>query len=441
MPAGAVICARPLVAERNPGLGIFETFNDVGLAVKNATGGRQQPWLATSPIEGSFQFIPKQVSNIAAISQTGTALTNTTQTVDPIAIELAFWNSIKDSLDPSDLRAYLDQFPNGKFSTIARNRLRGAQVANVAPSALTNAPPTSVPATPSPAPNIHIGTLRKIKNTGSITIGHRDASIPFSYFDDKRKPIGYAIDLCEKVVDAIKVELDMPRLEVKYQLVTSTNRIPLIANSTIDLECGATTNSQARQKEVAFTITHFLTMNRYVFKKTSSINSIGDLKGKTIVSTSGTTNLKQLTEFNMARNMGMTIVPAYGHPEAFQMVETGRAAAFVMDDIILYTLIAQSRTPNDYVISSDALSLPEPYGIMLRKDDLEFKKFVDDVIAAVYKSGEIINIYEKWFMRPVPPKGIIYNIRNYSALRYCTFGRNARYFRSWMKYLTCQHLA
>jgi len=254
------------------------------------------------------------------------------------------------------------------------------------------------------------GTLKKIKDSGAITIGHRDASIPFSYYDDNQKPIGYAMDLCAKIVDAVKAELKMPKLEVKYQLVTSANRIPLIANGTVDLECGSTTNNAERQKQVAFTITHFLTANRYVSKKASNIKAIDDLKGKTIVSTAGTTNIKQATDLNVAKNMGMNIIPANGHPEAFQMVETGRAVAFVMDDILLYTLVASSRTPGDYVISSDALSLPEPYGIMLRKDDPAFKKVVDNAMIAVYKSGEINKIYDKWFTQAVPPKGINYNV-------------------------------
>ena len=254
------------------------------------------------------------------------------------------------------------------------------------------------------------GTLKKIKDSGVITIGHRDASIPFSYYDDKQQPIGYAMDLCAKIVDAVKAELKMPKLDVKYQLVTSADSIPLIANGTVDLECGSTTNNVDRQKQVSFTITHFLTANRYVSKKASGIKSVDDLKGKTVVSTSGTTNIKQATDLNVSKNMGMNIIPANGHPEAFQMVETGRAVAFVMDDILLYTLVAQARTPGDYVISSDALSLPEPYGIMMRKDDPAFKKVVDAAMTNIYKSGESNKIYAKWFTSPTPPKGMNYNV-------------------------------
>ena len=253
------------------------------------------------------------------------------------------------------------------------------------------------------------GTLKKIKDSGSITIGHRDASVPFSYYDDKQQPVGYAMDLCMKIVDAVKAELKMPKIDVKYQLVTSANRIPLMANGTIDLECGSTTNNLERQKQVWFTITHFVTANRWVAKQSAHLNKLADLKGKTIVSTAGTTNIKGMTEINAAQNLGMSIISANGHSEAFQMVETGRAAAFAMDDILLYSLVAQARNPKDYAISAEATSV-EPYGIMLRKDDAAFKKVVDAAMTNVLESGQINAIYGKWFLKPVPPKGINLNV-------------------------------
>jgi glutamate/aspartate transport system substrate-binding protein len=253
------------------------------------------------------------------------------------------------------------------------------------------------------------GTLKKIKDGGSITIGHRDASVPFSYYDDKQQPVGYAMDLCARIVEAVKTELKMPKLEVKYQLVTSANRIPLMANGTIDLECGSTTNNLDRQKQVAFTITHFVTANRWVAKRSAKANKLEDLKGKTIVSTAGTTNIKQITEINGQKNLGMNIISANGHPEAFQMVETGRAVAFVMDDILLYSLAAQSRNPKDYAISADALSV-EPYGIMLRRDDPAFKKVVDNAMIQTYKSGAINGIYDKWFQKSIPPRNLNLNV-------------------------------
>ena len=264
--------------------------------------------------------------------------------------------------------------------------------------------------------NAQDGTLKKVKDSGTITIGHRDASLPLSYYDDKQQPIGYAMDLCARIVDAVKAELKMPKIDVKYQLVTSANRIPLMANGTIDLECGSTTNNIARQEQVWFTITHFVTANRWASKKSSNLKSLADLKGKTIVSTAGSTNIKQITEINAAQNLGMNIISANGHPEAFQMVETGRAVAFVMDDIILAGLAAQSRSPGDYEISAVALSV-EPYGIMLRKDDKAFKAVVDKAMTDIYKSGQINAIYSKWFEKPVPPKGVNMNLPMTAAFK------------------------
>jgi glutamate/aspartate transport system substrate-binding protein len=253
------------------------------------------------------------------------------------------------------------------------------------------------------------GTLKNIKETGAITIGFRDSSIPFSYLDDNQKPIGFALDICYKIVDAVKKELKLDKLETRLNPVTSSTRIPLLANGTIDLECGSTTNNAERQKQVAFTNTHFLTASRYAAKKANKLTTIDDLKGKTVVSTAGTTNIKQLTEANAARNLGITIIPAKEHAEAFLMVETDRAAAFVMDDILLASFIAGSKDPGAYAISKDAFSKPEPYGIMLRRDDPAFKKVVDAATAALYTSGEGQKLYDKWFMSKIPPKGLNLN--------------------------------
>jgi glutamate/aspartate transport system substrate-binding protein len=253
------------------------------------------------------------------------------------------------------------------------------------------------------------GTLKKIKDTGSITLGHRESSMPFSYYDDKQQVVGYSMDLCAKIVDAVKKELKLTKLDVKLNPVTSATRIPLIANGTVDLECGSTTNNAERQKQVAYTITHFVTANRFVSKASNKLKTVDDLKGKTVVSTSGTTNIKQITEINAQKNLGINILTAKDHAEAFLMVETDRAVAFVMDDILLYSLVASSKAPKDYVISADALSV-EPYGIMLPKDDAAFKKVVDGAMIDVYKSGAINGIYEKWFLKPIPPKGINLNV-------------------------------
>ena len=261
------------------------------------------------------------------------------------------------------------------------------------------------------------GTLKKIKDTGTITIGHRDSSVPFSYLDDQQKPIGYALDICMKVVDAIKAELKTDKIEVKMVPVTSSTRIPLMANGTVDLECGSTTNNVERQKQVAFTNTHFLTASRFVSKKANKLDKIDDLKGKTVVSTAGTTNIKQLNEANAERNLGINIVPAKDHAEAFLMVETDRAVAFVMDDILLASLVAGSKEPSAYSISSDAFSQPEPYAIMLRREDPAFKRVVDKAVADFFKSPEGKKTYEKWFLQPIPPKNLTLNVPMSAGLK------------------------
>ncbi len=250
------------------------------------------------------------------------------------------------------------------------------------------------------------GTLKKIKDTGTITLGFRDSSIPFSYLDENQKPVGYAMDICLKIVDAVKAELKLPALEVKYNPVTSATRIPLIANGTVDLECGSTTNNVDRQKQVAFTNTHFLTASRFVVKKDSKITTIEGLKGKTVVSTSGTTNIRQLNDANLQKKLGINILSAKDHAEAFLMVETDRAAAFVMDDILLASLVAGAKDPKAYMIPDEAFSLPEPYGIMLRRDDAPFKAVVDRATSDLYKSPAIAAIYKKWFESAIPPKGL-----------------------------------
>jgi glutamate/aspartate transport system substrate-binding protein len=250
------------------------------------------------------------------------------------------------------------------------------------------------------------GTLKKIKETGVITIGFRDSSIPFSYLDDNQKPIGFAIDICARIVDAVKQELKLDKLTVEFNPVTSSTRIPLLANGTIDLECGSTTNNPDRLKQVAFTNTHFLTATRFVSKKASKLGSIEDLKGKPVASTSGTTNIRQLTETNAARNLGINIIPAKEHAESFLLVETDRAVAAVLDDILLASFVAGSKDPDAYVISTDAFSKPEPYGIMLRKDDPDFKRVADAATSALYQSADGQKLYDKWFMQKIPPKGL-----------------------------------
>ena len=254
------------------------------------------------------------------------------------------------------------------------------------------------------------GTLQKVKETGTVTMGVRDSSVPFSYLDDKQQPVGFAIDVCLKVVDAVKARLAMPGLKVVMTPVTSATRIPLLANGTIDLECGSTTNNAARQQQVAFSNTYFLTASKFVSKAAAGITGIDGLKGKTVVSTSGTTNIVQLNAANTARALNLNILTAKDHAESFLLMETGRAAAFVMDDVLLASLVASSKEPSAYRISDDAFSQPEPYAIMLRKDDPQFKALVDATTAALFRSPEGTALYNRWFTQPIPPRNLNLNL-------------------------------
>ncbi len=252
-------------------------------------------------------------------------------------------------------------------------------------------------------------TLEKIKADGAITLGYRDAASPFSYLDDKQHPIGYSMDICYKIVDAVKAELKMPALKVNLNPVAPATRIPLIANGTVDLECGVSTNNAERQKQVSFSPTTFVAASRVMYKKTLQVETLADLKGKMLVSPSGSTNIRVAMEQNNTKQLGINIAGVQDLPEAFLMVETGRAAAFTTDDVLIFNMIANSKTPADYAVSKFALSI-EPYGIMLRKGDPAFKKVVDDAVGQLTKSGEIEKIYAKWFMSPTPPKGVNLNM-------------------------------
>ncbi|HJV81110.1 transporter substrate-binding domain-containing protein [Noviherbaspirillum sp.] len=260
------------------------------------------------------------------------------------------------------------------------------------------------------------GTLKKIKDTGAITVGYRESSVPFSYLDDKQQPIGYAMDLCMKIVDAAKTELKMPNLKVNLQPVTSSNRIPLLQNGTIDLECGSTTNSVARQQQVSFGPTYFVINVTAAVKKTSNINSLADLAGKTVSTTSGTTSVPLLKSYEKTKHAEVKEIYGKDHAESFLLMADDRAAAFVMDDILLAGQIANSRNPKDFKIIPESLR-QEPYSMMLRKDDPQFKALVDKTISGVMKSGEIEKIYFKWFQSPIPPKGININFPMTPAIR------------------------
>ncbi len=261
------------------------------------------------------------------------------------------------------------------------------------------------------------GTLKKIKDTGAITIGHRESSIPFSYLDDKQQPIGYAMDLCMKVVEAVKAELKMPNLKVNLQPVTSGNRIPQLQAGNIDMECGSTTNSVDRQKQVAFGPTYFVINVTAAVKKNSAIKQLSDLNGKTISTTSGTTSVPLLKKYDKTANVEIKEIYGKDHAESFLLLSQDRVSAFVMDDILLAGQIASSDKPGDFMILTGESLRTEPYSMMLRKDDPQFKALVDKTIGNVMKSGEIDKIYAKWFTSPVPPKGINMNFPETPAIK------------------------
>jgi glutamate/aspartate transport system substrate-binding protein len=253
------------------------------------------------------------------------------------------------------------------------------------------------------------GTLKKVKDSNSITLGHREASIPFSYYDDKQQVIGYSHELALKVVDAIKQELKLADLKVRLIPITSANRIPLIQNGTVDFECGSTTNNTERQKQVAFSNTIFVAGTRLMTKKDSGVKDFPDLAGKTVVTTAGTTSERLLRKMNQEKNMKMNIISAKDHGESFLILETGRAAGFMMDDILLYGEATKAKKPEEWTVTGTPQSY-EAYGCMMRKDDPQFKKLVDATLAKVMTSGEADKIYKKWFQSPVPPKGLNLNV-------------------------------
>ncbi|SAL64998.1 ABC amino acid transporter, periplasmic ligand binding protein [Caballeronia arvi] len=252
------------------------------------------------------------------------------------------------------------------------------------------------------------GTLKKIKDTGVISLGHRESSIPFSYYDDKQNVVGYSHEFALKVVEAVKQKLGMQDLKVKLTPITSQNRIPLVQNGTVDIECGSTTNNAERQQQVSFSNTIFVIGTRLMTKKDSGVKDWADLKGKTVVTTAGTTSERLLRKMNQDKNMGMNVISAKDHGESFLTLSTGRAVAFMMDDALLAGERAKSNNPNDFVIVGAPQS-HEAYGCMIRKNDPEFKKVVDDAIAKVETSGDAAKIYKKWFESPIPPKGLNLN--------------------------------
>ena len=251
-------------------------------------------------------------------------------------------------------------------------------------------------------------TLDKVKAAGFITVAYREASIPFSYLADGQNPTGFAWEICGKIVDEVKKATGRADLQVKTQSVTSANRVPLLQNGTIDIECGSTTNNSERGKQVQFATNYFYTGTRFLVKAGSPIKSLADLKGKKVVSTTGTTNILVMRNVNKEKNLDLDIMSAKDHAESALLVESGRADAFAMDDILLYGIKANSVNPAALAVVGEALQV-EPYAIMLRRDDPAFKTLVDGTIATLIKSGDFQKLYTKWFQSPIPPKGVNLN--------------------------------
>ncbi|MCH8623057.1 amino acid ABC transporter substrate-binding protein [Undibacterium sp. TS12] len=252
-------------------------------------------------------------------------------------------------------------------------------------------------------------TLTHIKETQTVTIAHREASFPFSYLGDDKKPIGYSMDICMKLVEAIKKELKLKELNVNYLMVTGSSRIPAIADGKADLECGSTTNNVERRKQVAFTIPHFFATARMIVRADSGIKNWTDLKGKKVVTTKGTTTVKLLNDRDKVRGLDLKLLEGADHNESFSMVENGQADAFTVDDVLLYGQRGNAKDPSKFVVVGDPLST-EPYAMMMRKDDPAFKALIDREMARMMNDGEMTKLYDKWFRKPVPPKGANLNM-------------------------------
>lgn len=251
-------------------------------------------------------------------------------------------------------------------------------------------------------------TLEKVKTSGTMSLGYREASIPFSYLGGDGQPTGFGWEICGKIIEQVKKVTGRQDIKVSTQAITAQNRIPLLQNGTIDIECGSTTNNLERNKQVAFATNYFYTGTRFIVKAGADIKTLEDLKGKKVVSTTGTTNYQVLRKVNTEKNVGFDLIGAKDHGESLLLVQQGRADAFGMDDILLYGVRASAKDPAELAVIGDAIQV-EPYAIMFRKDDPTFKKLVDDTLAALIKTGDFQALYKKWFQSPIPPKGVNLN--------------------------------
>ncbi len=260
-------------------------------------------------------------------------------------------------------------------------------------------------------------TLARVRETGVIVIGYRPASLPFSYLDAQLRPTGYTVELCDRIVAAVRSKLQLPDLEVRRVEVASATRMPLVINGTLDLECGITTNTAERARHQAFSLTVFVAETRLLARASERVQSLAELRGKPVASTIGTTSIQHLAKVNEQQGLNIRILGGLDDPEGFQLVRSGRAAAFLMDDVIIRAVLAQQGpSADDYRISDQPLTV-EPYAIGLRKGDPQFKALVDGVLAGLYRSGEIHAIYRRWFESPLPSQGLNLKLPMSAAFR------------------------
>lgn len=259
-------------------------------------------------------------------------------------------------------------------------------------------------------------TITKIRETGILSLGYRENSIPFSYLDSNQRPVGYMVDICKRIGEIIKAQLKLPELGYKMVPVSPATRLALVSNGSVDMECGSTTNNDERQRSVSFLFTTFVAATRFVSRKEAPVISVKDLRGKTVVSTAGTTSVYLLNALNQKNDLNLQVLSAVDHAEAFNMLETRRAAAFLMDDVLLYGLLSAATKPSAYVLSEEAFSV-EPYAIMVRKDDAAFQKIANQAILDIFKTGEIFAIYKRWFESPIAPNDAILRMPMSSAVK------------------------
>ena len=260
------------------------------------------------------------------------------------------------------------------------------------------------------------GTLKKIKESNAVSMSTRDSSIPFSYLDDNQVAVGYSVDICLRIIDHVKTAIRAPNLEVKRVPVTSQTRIPLVANGTVDLECGSTTNSLERQKQVAFSNTFYIAAAKIMVPRSGPIRDVNELRGKAVASTAGGSTLKHLQRYSDDNKLDLKLPLAKDHAEAWLLMESGRADAVSNDDVLLFGLRANSKAPQDYFVLPVTLS-SEPYGVMMRKDDPQFKRVVDEALVSLFRNGEAERLYRKWFLSPIPPRGVNLNLPMSEELR------------------------